>query len=381
VETTHSRRAAKNILFSTIAVLAGCLAGLALLEGLVRARHWVRYGGLRSVEDTITVDLSTGLRVLIPNQTIGTIRINSLGFRSPELVQPKPPGLVRVAFLGASTTFCAEVSGNDMTWPHLVWQSLTAALPGARIDYVNAGVPGYGLEQMLRSLRLQVGPLAPDAIVIYEATNELSHDSRELAIQQGLVDRSAPFGETWPSKYFLAWFLVEKNLTIWRRHAAARSPTGKLAYDPRQLSRGFERRLTELVLAARERAPVVAVASFSPRVRRGQAPEVQREAAVTALYYMPYMTLDGLVSGYEEYNRVIREVASRTGALYIGGEDRIPADGRHYTDSVHFSDAGSRIMAERVTEALLAAPRFRDLVGGKASEGALEHHARPAGTR
>jgi hypothetical protein len=82
---------------------------------------------------------------------------------------------------------------------------------------------------------------------------------------------------------------------------------------------------------------------------------------------MPYMTIDGLISGYEEYNRVIREVAAHTGALYIGDEDRIPPDRAHYTDSVHFTDAGSRAMAVRVTEALLRAPAFRSLVARETS--------------
>lgn len=374
-----SRR--RKALFSIIVVLVGCLAGLSLLEAVVRVRQWVKYGSMRSVEDTFTLDPATRLRVPIANKTTGNIHINSLGFRSPELTLPKPAGVVRLAFLGGSTTYCAEVSGNEMTWPHLVWQSLSAALPESKFDYVNAGVPGYGIEHLLLNLQRRVRAFAPDVIVVYEATNDFSADSRELAIQRGLVDRSSPFGETWPSKYSLVWFLLERNLTIWRLQAAARDPARKLAYDARQLSRGFERRLTDLVRAGQEMAPVVAVASFSPRLRRGEPRDIQREAAVTALYYMPYMTVEGLISGYEEYNRVIREVASRTGALYIGGEDRIPPDSAHYTDSVHFTDAGSRAMANRVTEALLAAATFRSLVAKETSAGGRWIHAVTAESR
>ncbi len=83
---------------------------------------------------------------------------------------------------------------------------------------------------------------------------------------------------------------------------------------------------------------------------------------MTSLYYMPYMTLDGLIAGFEEYNRVIRSVAAETGAVLIGGEELIPADELHYNDSVHLSDAGSRVMAARVAHALLDAPAFRQLV-------------------
>jgi Family of unknown function (DUF5989) len=46
----------------------------------------------------------------------------------------------------------------------------------------------------------------------------------------------------------------------------------------------------------------------------------------------------------------------------IGGEETIPADGAHYTDSVHFTDAGSVAMAHRVGAAL-------PLVGGFSGPG------------
>src|SRR5690242_19221609 len=315
----------------------------------VRVRQWTRYGSMRSVEDTFTFDPVARLRVPIAGKTTGSIRINSLGFRSPELAVPKPIGVVRLAFLGGSTTYCAEVSSNEMTWPHLVWQSLSAALPESRLDYINAGVPGFSVEHLLLNLEKRVRPLAPDVIVIYEATNDFSSDSRELAIGQGLVDRGSPFRESWLSKYSLLWFLLVRNLTIWRLQAAVQ-----------------------------DTAPVVAVAGFSARLRRAEAPDTQREAAITALYYMPYMTLDGLISGYEEYNRVIREVALHTGALYIGGEDSIPPDSAHYTDSVHFTDAGSRAMARRVSEALLGGSAFRRLLGRKTAAGGRRIYAEPA---
>jgi lysophospholipase L1-like esterase len=368
----------KKALFGIIVVVVGCLTGLFLLEMAVRVRQWTRYGSMRSVEDTFTFDPVARLRVPIAGKTTGSIRINSLGFRSPELAVPKPIGVVRLAFLGGSTTYCAEVSSNEMTWPHLVWQSLSAALPESRLDYINAGVPGFSVEHLLLNLEKRVRPLAPDVIVIYEATNDFSSDSRELAIGQGLVDRGSPFRESWLSKYSLLWFLLERNLTIWRLQAAVQDTARKLAYEPRQLSRGFERRLTELVRAGQEMAPVVAVAGFSARLRRAEAPDTQREAAITALYYMPYMTLDGLISGYEEYNRVIREVALHTGALYIGGEDSIPPDSAHYTDSVHFTDAGSRAMARRVSEALLGGSAFRRLLGRKTAAGGRRIYAEPA---
>ena len=60
---------------------------------------------------------------------------------------PKPPGRVRLAFIGASTTFCAEVSSDAAAWPDLVVETLHGRFPGTRFDYVNGGVPGYAVQR------------------------------------------------------------------------------------------------------------------------------------------------------------------------------------------------------------------------------------------
>jgi hypothetical protein len=79
---------------------------------------------------------------------------------------------------------------------------------------------------------------------------------------------------------------------------------------------------------------------------------------------MPFMTADGILEGFAEYNRVIREVAAATGCLLIEGEDTIPGDDVHFVDSVHFSAEGCRLMAARVAEALVAAAEVRHLIDG-----------------
>jgi len=73
------------------------------------------------------------------------------------------------------------------------------------------------------------------------------------------------------------------------------------------------------------------------------------------------------VSSFSRYNQIIAEVADETGAVLIDGEMLIPGNGEYFNDTVHFKDAGSRLMAERVSEALLKSPGFRNLVEKKKS--------------
>ncbi len=333
----------------------------AAAEGAIRLRQKLRYGTVATAEQTYAVDAPTGLRVPIANLSSGPISVNSLGFRGPEIVVPKPEGTVRIAFLGASTTWCAEVSGNAQVWPHLVTASLGESLPAVRFDYVNAGVPGYTVDTMRRNLELRVGPLDPDIIVIYEAANNLTGELRALAVQQGIL-ADPTFRETsWPGTHSLLWNLAEKNWRVLLARRAAEAREHRLDIDPARLGTQYRDELIRLVRAAQERAPFVAIATFSAHVRRDQTPEQQMRALSSALFYTPFVSAQGLIEAYERYNQIAREVALETGALLIGGEDNIPGDPAHFVDTVHFTDAGSAAMAKRVSAALAAELKRRRL--------------------
>lgn len=353
--------AAKWLLMILVTVL---LIGATVLaaEGAVRLRQTLKYGTAKTVDDFYTVDAIAGLRVPIAGMTSGRITVNRLGFRGPEITVPKPPGVVRIAFLGSSTTWCGEVSSNEKVWPHMVTSALQEVFPGARFDYVNGGVPGYTLAASLKNLEYRVGPLEPDVIVIYEATNDLSGEMRELAHAAHLIPHTKFVERSWLETHSLLLHLVVKNLAILRAQQAARENHGRLKIDPSQIGAEFRKELTALVEAARRRAKVVAVVTSSTQLRRGQSGEDQLQAAVSALFYMPFMSPSGLIEAYARYNEIIREVATHTGVLLIDGEDTIPGDSVHFNDTVHFTDAGSERMATRVTKALAEAPVFRRLV-------------------
>ena len=80
------------------------------------------------------------------------------------------------------------------------------------------------------------------------------------------------------------------------------------------------------------------------------------------------MTIDGLITTYTHYNQVIREVAEAHHTLLVGHEKSIPADDKHYTDSVHYTDAGSVSMAQRVIEALISSADVQAIVESKTAQ-------------
>ena len=346
-----------------VTTLLICLLLLLAAETAVRIRSEIKYGGtFWGVDETYEIDPATGLRIPIPNSRFGPIRINSFGFRSPEITKQKPAGRLRVAFLGGSTTYCAEVSSNAMTWPALVIKAMHEHWPALDLDYINAGVPGYTIRSLLPALEKRVVQFQPDIIVIYEATNDLSANSYQMAHQQGVAPRHQEETFGWLARHSLLAYLIEKNLEVMRLQRQASNPAGKIKPDMPVLDAEFRQDYVNLVVASQKVAKVVATVTFSPRLRPGQSPKERREAAVTALYYMPYMTIADLLTGYAQYNQVIREVAKSYGTLLVGDEDAIPADAQHYADSVHFTDAGSIAMAHRVARVLIASPAVQALV-------------------
>ena len=341
-------------------LLAAGLLGLLLLEGLVRLRQYRRYGTTLTTYYELALDPVSGLRIPRPGSVAGPIRVNSLGFRGEELEVEKPPGRRRIAFLGGSTTFCAEASSLAMTWPCLVLAGLREALPGADLDLVNGGAAAFSTEESLRNLAHRVGPLAPDVVVIYHATNDLVIESRRRAIPLGLYHPDE-HGPSWIDRYWLSGYLVRKNL----RHLLRRdeSDPGHLPFEA-SLLEPFRSRLTELVRAAQARGAVVALVTFTTRLRAEQSPAELRAGAASALGYMPFFDAADLLAGYAEANRIVRAVAAETGAVLIEGEDEIPGDETHFADTVHLRDPGLVLQARRVVAGLLASSEVRSRLAG-----------------
>lgn len=351
----------RTILLSSIVLLIGTFL-FAVAEAGVRIRQYLKYGGFQGIENTYMVDKKSNLRIPIPSNTTGPVSINSLGFRGPEISKKKPKNTFRLAFLGASTTYCAEVSSNDLVWTDLVTRKFQKYWPEKQFDYVNGGVPGYGVNTSLRNLKLRVSPLRPDAIFIYHSTNDLSSNTRQQAKLQGLVSEESQKNEglTWFSKHSLLSYLVEKNLRVFSLQRQRDEIQVYLRYEVAEIIRPFERDLRKLVDESKKTAKFVALITFSHRIRAEQSPDERTKSSITSLYYMPYMSVDGILEGFNAYNDVIRRIAHEKNVYLIDENNSIPGDDVHFIDSVHFTDRGSQKMADRIFERVIQSRKYKD---------------------
>ena len=356
-------RPRRALLLAALALVGAALGA----EGLIRLRAYARYGGLLDIYD-LHHRTESGLLVPLPNLDVdfGTrthVRTDEHGFRSPPVPMPKPLGTVRLAFLGASTTFCSQVPTNEHTWPALVGAELARRLDGVHVDFVNAGVTGYRLKDVRQMLDERVAPIEPDVIVFYEAANELAVDTHELAEAAGLAEPARP--PSWLERLSLLYRLVRKNQAFLAAQDAGRGTEHKLDCDLEALARGFEERLVALIERAQGVASLVVLPTFATRFDRSQTLAEQLAHMEQSFTFMSYLRPEDLMTGFERYNDAIRRAAARTGALLLDDHGALQGKVECFADSVHFTALGCQAMAGRVTAGLLASERFRALVEAK----------------
>ena len=90
------------------------------------------------------------------------VSVNSSGFRGPELAREKRRP--RAVVYGDSFV-AAEFSPVEHSFVGRLGAQLADAL-GTPVEMVNAGVPGYGPDQAALRIEDEIGPLAPDLIVV-----------------------------------------------------------------------------------------------------------------------------------------------------------------------------------------------------------------------
>ncbi len=361
-------RTMKKVYIHIAVFLISIIVFFIVIEIGLHFRQYMKYGTFSRTVFKFDYDKETDLNIPKANYKSRKNQINSLGFRSPEIKIPKPIPNIRLAFLGGSTTFCAEVSNNEKTWPHIVWSQLQDRYPKNKFDYINAAAPGYNTYNSLVTLENRVKEFKPDVIVIYHGSNDIATDCRKLARKQGL--RVDNVGDTFDNNWFmnksLFFYLIRKNLELKKRMKGLLDEKNNLVFEPRELSKDFKKRLSNLVMASKNIAPVIAVATMSYHQRERQSTKAQLKAGGSYAYFMPYMSLSGLLKAFTEYNRVVNEVAKETGAILIKGENSIPANSNYFFDAVHFKYLGCELMAKRVIQAFEESLQFRHLCNTKA---------------
>jgi lysophospholipase L1-like esterase len=99
---------------------------------------------------------------------------NSMGYRGPEIVRPKPEGTFRIVALGGSTTYGFGLKNEDEPWPAQLQRILRDKYGYTQVEVVNAGVQSYSTWETLVNFEFRVLDLDPDLVIVYHATNDIT---------------------------------------------------------------------------------------------------------------------------------------------------------------------------------------------------------------
>ena len=149
---------------STLLLLGGMVVGLALVEGALRALAPHRVA-LYVPDDVLLYRLRPGVReTLEPPLHQGgapvSFRVNAAGFRGPELAGAPPRRVVVYGDSFVESRFTPE----DATFVARLGRELALA-SGAAPEVVNAGVTGYGPDQVALRMERELGTLRPALVV------------------------------------------------------------------------------------------------------------------------------------------------------------------------------------------------------------------------
>ena len=148
------------------------------------------------------------------------VEINGNGLRGPETPYAKPPGTIRILNLGDSIAMGWGVAYED-SYGYLLQGLLTGEIPSAgRIEVINAGVPGWNVENELAFLRSEGLRYEPDLIVL-ELTlpNDITGSN---ALKKG--DRSSVIEWLRAHTYFFPFLSIQASWIEARADGRERIP-------------------------------------------------------------------------------------------------------------------------------------------------------------
>jgi lysophospholipase L1-like esterase len=165
----------KKLLFSSV-VLAFLLGLLLLGEFTARAWLWAKHGVPGKSYGLWQYDAELGA-IHAPNSYNSLTQTNNYGFRGREdVLDPKPPGSLRVLCYGGSTTYCYNLPDGE-TWPERLQQRLRS-LPEREHDQVlNGGHVSWSLGHVYLLAKRELPALRPDVVVLYSGINEVTNAS------------------------------------------------------------------------------------------------------------------------------------------------------------------------------------------------------------
>jgi lysophospholipase L1-like esterase len=301
------------------------------------------------------------------------IRLNAEGFRTREIVNPKPADEVRIFFVGGSTV----IGGYqvEMTIPGVVEAHLHASgLPHART--YNFGVLSFVSGQELALFVHRLIDLKPDLVIAYDGGNDLYepwvYDPRpgypfnfvtEEEAMTALANREGDAKTMASLARDSALLQALLGTTDWFNRMTMRLDRlrGGVDYGSAQwkeaVVNAYARNLAAMCHFARGSGPLFAayfqpLLAYSKPLDANQAAATGGDTMVQGLREQREMTLRAIGA---QFPAPSAEAGCRFGDL----SGILESDAAAFTDAIHVDNKSNQLIGRRIAEDLLAWPALR----------------------
>jgi len=373
---TWPERHAKKVIFLLVFLV---VCGLGLLTEKILAfkagalSHPLgvkRFIKLREFEPGYAEVLLPSLQAMAQSDTLVRrpyiIRVDENGFIMPAKVHEHPD--LTLVFLGGSTTEDIYDDENNR-FPYLVGHLLEEST-GLRVNSYNAAKSGNDSLHSLDVLLNKVVPLKPDLVAMMHNINDLSillfeksywnrNPSRSPLIEKKPDWRTV--GKNLQETFQLARDLVVPNLyaALHRLlHAEGKSQADefqqvrgqKIEVNQDYLVREFTLNLQTFINICQARGITPVLLTMPSRLKDDPDPLIPR--LMQRLEKQNGITYRDFKGAFDRFNQAIREVAAQNRVLLIDLAQEIPQEKEYMSDVVHFTPAGSRLVAQKIAAGL-----------------------------
>jgi len=373
---TWPERHAKKVIFLLVFLV---VCGLGLLTEKILAfkagalSHPLgvkRFIKLREFEPGYAEVLLPSLQAMAQSDTLVRrpyiIRVDENGFIMPAKVHEHPD--LTLVFLGGSTTEDIYDDENNR-FPYLVGHLLEEST-GLRVNSYNAAKSGNDSLHSLDVLLNKVVPLKPDLVAMMHNINDLSILLFEKSYWNRNPSRS-PLIEKKPDwrtvgKNLQETFQLARDLVVPHLYAALHRllhAEGKSQADEFQQVRGqkievnqdylvreFTFNLQTFINICRARGITPVLLTMPSRLKDDPDPLIPR--LMQRLEKQNGITYRDFKGAFDRFNQAIREVAAQNRVLLVDLAQEIPQEKEYMSDVVHFTPAGSRLVAQKIAAGL-----------------------------
>ena len=309
---------------------------------------------------------SEGINCNVPKSRFEKWRINSLGFRGPDIQIPKAKNTVRIICMGTSETFgLYESPGKE--WPAQLGNILKKH---HRFHVINTSVVGLPLKKFRRYLEKYVLRLQPDIVILYvnpfgyavsggkffERQEAGMKDEESIRKQRRLclTDFTSNLRMLPKVKEAIKRIVPHKLLQKYRilnmkkqlhalevSHLKGRKP---IDFVPERCIDRFQDDMDEVIEFLQNRNVDVILASYPVLI----TPEnVEKHIEVFLDYRRFYveLSLNGIIAASRKFNEVIKNVSEEWGVPFIDNNATLPKTTQYFADNVHYTDEGAAIVA------------------------------------